>query len=315
MSAEQWLIPRVSRVSSRMRRSHPTEKMIHWFRVELWIRMSHRRISRRAHRNVRPSFKESESNQRPQGSNIVDALEYDLTAADSDTDSLLAGASKMGTTENIGRAGEQQEVVAGQLRIPSNLSEEEVLPRGESEFIRDILFVPQRRSMAPGFASLDMVELEEQVYEVRALAMKSVPNFVKGAFRRVLKISLEEILRVQVAGNEEVTIKGWKLFFLLPRMLLCRLPRRSLIPRKRLEERLATFTAGELGQFGGDVVGIGTVGSQAQFRRRRRGRNQDVENRAARALHFTQMVELSFACQALEACPVAPGDESTRAKK
>ena len=56
-----------------------------------------------------------------------------------------------------------------------------------------------------------------------------------------------------------------------------------------------------LGQFGGDVVGICIVGCQAQFRRRWRGRNQDVENRAARALHFTQMVE--------------PGDESTRAKK
>ena len=96
--------------------------------------MSHWRISRTAHRNVRPSFKESESIQRPQGSNIVDALEYDLTAADSDTDSLLAGASQMGTTENTGRAGEPQEVFVGQLWIPSNLSEEEeVLPREESE--------------------------------------------------------------------------------------------------------------------------------------------------------------------------------------
>ena len=144
--------------------------------------------------------------------------------------------------------------------------------------------------------------------------MKSVPNFVKGAFRGALKISLEEIWRGQVAGNEE-TIRGWKLFLLLPRMLLCRLPRGGLIPRKRLDERLATFTAGDWVHLVETVVGICTVGSQAQFRRRRRGRNQDVENRAARALHFTQMVELSFACQALEACPVAPGDESTRAKK
>ena len=58
-----------------------------------------------AHRNVRPRFEESESSQRPQGSNIVDALDDDLTAADSDTDSL-AGASQMGTTENNSRAGE-----------------------------------------------------------------------------------------------------------------------------------------------------------------------------------------------------------------
>ena len=87
-----------------------------------------------------------------------------------------------------------------------------------------------------------MVELE-QVYEVRALVMKSVPNFMKGAFRGALQISLEEVKREQVAGNEDLTTIPWKLFFLLPRMLLCRLP--GIIPQKRLEERLATFSAGD----------------------------------------------------------------------
>ena len=56
------------------------------------------------------------------------------------------------------------------------------------------------------------------------------------------------------------------------------------------------------------------LGAQANSRKRRRGRNNDAENRAARALQLTHMGELSSARQALEASPVAPGNESTRVK-
>ena len=112
------------------------------------------------------------------------------------------------------------------------------------EPIQDTLFLPERRSMATGFESLDMVDLEK-VFEERAFVMKSVPGFMKGAFQGALKISLEEIRKGQVARNAETSTRGWKLFVLLPRMLLCRPPRGGLIPRKRLEERLAAFNAGD----------------------------------------------------------------------
>ena len=36
-----------------------------------------------------------------------------------------------------------------------------------------------------------------------------------------MKISLEEIKKGQLASNVETTTRGWKLFMLLPRMLLC----------------------------------------------------------------------------------------------
>ena len=49
------------------------------------------------------------------------------------------------------------------------------------EPVQDILFLPERRSMTTGFESLDMVDLE-RVFKVRALVMKSVPGFMKGAF-------------------------------------------------------------------------------------------------------------------------------------
>ena len=58
-------------------------------------------------------------------------------------------------------------------------AEEEDVECGEP--VQDILFVPERRSMATGFESLDMVDLE-RVFEVRALVMKSVTGFMKGHF-------------------------------------------------------------------------------------------------------------------------------------
>ena len=51
----------------------------------------------------------------------------------------------------------------------------------DREPVLDIFFIPQRRSMATGFISLDVVDLE-QVFEVRALVVKSVPGFMQGAF-------------------------------------------------------------------------------------------------------------------------------------
>ena len=72
--------------------------------------------------------------------------------------------------------------------------------------------------------------------------MKSIPSFIKGAFRGAVNTSLEEMKRGQSVRNEEATTRGWKLFFLLPRMLLSRPPRGGLIPRKRLEERLAAYS-------------------------------------------------------------------------
>ena len=167
------------------------------------------------------------------------------------------------------------------------------------EPVQDILFVPERRSMATGFESLDMVDFE-RVFEVRALVMKSVPGFMKGAFRGAMKISLEEIKKGQLASNVETTTRGWKLFMLLPRMLLCRPPRGGLIPRKRLEER---FNAGDWVNLIEFSLECGMQGVVAQSRKRRRDGQNDVENRAARALHLAQMGELSSARQSFGGYP------------
>ena len=58
---------------------------------------------------------------------------------------------------------------------------EDVVEEGdEAEVMQDLLLLPQRRTMSQGFASLDCVNLEE--------VMKTVPMFMKGAFRAALQV-------------------------------------------------------------------------------------------------------------------------------
>ena len=160
----------------------------------------------------------------------------------------------------------------------------EVVGEGdEAEVMQDLLLVPQRRTMSQGFASLDCVNLEE-VFQVRALVMKTVPMFMRGAFRTALKVGLEEMNGGHSTGNEEVSTRGWKLFLLLPRMLLYRPPRGGLIPRRRLEERVAQFNNGECVTLVESSLEHAMNGITTTARKRGRSKN-DIECRTAKAFH------------------------------
>ena len=64
--------------------------------------------------------------------------------------------------------------------------------------------------------------------------MKSVPRMVRGPFRIALRLAMDTILRGHSTTNEVLQSRGWKLFFLLPRMLLSRPPRVGFVSRERL---------------------------------------------------------------------------------
>ena len=64
--------------------------------------------------------------------------------------------------------------------------------------------------------------------------MRTVPRFLWGSFRVVLKVALEEVLSGQSRRDIAQQERGWKLFLLLPRMLLHRSPRGGPISRDKL---------------------------------------------------------------------------------
>ena len=95
--------------------------------------------------------------------------------------------------------------------------------------------------------------------------------------------------------------RAWKLFLLLPRMLLHRPPRGGFIPKCQLLERFARFSR--------ELLLASQTSSEdarrAQFRRSRTA-TDSIERRAERAFCLAQLGELSSARQALEGDAVAP---------
>ena len=111
------------------------------------------------------------------------------------------------------------------------------------------------------------------------------------------RVMLQEIFDGTEANNEARVVRGWKLFLLLPRMLLFRPPREGgVVPRKKLESRIRLFQEGEWFSLLRDSAACSEMAlSSAVRRRRRRGQ--------AEAALTEQMGELSSAHQALEGAP------------
>ena len=100
--------------------------------------------------------------------------------------------------------------------------------------------------------------------------MKSVPYFLRGGYRAAVRLALEEIVSGWVSGDVVKQERGWKLFFLLPRMLLSRPCRGGLVPRRKLETRFQKFFAGDWAGLVADSEDLTSQASTARVRRSRR---------------------------------------------
>ena len=168
---------------------------------------------------------------------------------------------------------------------------------------------PRPQVVRSALESLDEVDLRT-LFSQRASLMKNIPRFLVGPYKNAVRVALAEVGRS--AGNQVLLERGWKLFLLLPRMLLHRRPRGGLIAKSKLVERFEKFNRGEWVQL---IRASVECDEQAVVsrRRKRRGGN-DLEHRATRAFNLIQVGELSSARQALEGAEIAPGTEETLSK-
>ena len=127
---------------------------------------------------------------------------------------------------------------------------------------RDLLFVPQASAMRHGSASLDEENLDS-VFEVRASLMRTVPKFMRGAFRGVSKTSLQAILHGCERKDIEAETRDWKLFLLTPRLFLARAPRWGVVPQRAVERERESnpIQRRRVGIFVGIVIGTLSAGS------------------------------------------------------
>ena len=179
----------------------------------------------------------------------------------------------------------------------------------ESEFETPVpLFRPSAR-INEGFVSLDIVNVQD-VFSRRACVMKAPPAFFRGAYRSAMRVALQEIVSGMELDNPTRITRGWKLFTLLPRLLLTKLPRGGKVPKNKLLERVQKFASGQWM----DLLRLSLEVSEAasQLRSRRRRTQQDtVTKRVERAETLVCLGEISAARHALEGSPVAPGTEET----
>ena len=150
---------------------------------------------------------------------------------DSDTDSVVC-AWEDDHGEDPAEEDDRDSVVSGEQSVGS--VEEEAMP----------FRFPGLRATQAAFRVLDDVNLTT-AFDKRACLMHRVPRFLRGPFRRALHVGLEEIsegCRVSDTTRQE---RGWKLFMLLPRMLLHRPPRGGMISRAQLISRFEMFIKGE----------------------------------------------------------------------
>ena len=146
------------------------------------------------------------------------------------------------------------------------------------------------------FVSLDAVDLSD-VFTRRARVLKSPPAFLKGAFGSCFRLSLQEAERGRAEVDNNRSVRAWKLFLLLPRLLLFRSCRGGTIPKKKLQDRFSLFARGEWLQ----LLRLSQDAAECRGSRRiRQARADSVEHRAERAQGLAQLGELSSARQALE---------------
>ena len=154
-----------------------------------------------------------------------------------------------------------------------------------------------------GFVQLDELDLRSELRR-RVLTLQGVPHKVRGSLRCALRTGLRAALE---SADQADACRGWKLFFLAPRMLLYRSAGQALGDAAELEQRCVHFQQGEWLHLLREATGM----------RPEQGRGLPAagdQAKAAKATRLVQLGELSAAARALTAEPLAPGTAETLAE-
>ena len=78
------------------------------------------------------------------------------------------------------------------------------------------------------------------MFSRRASVMKTVQRFLRGPFRNALRVAMEKAVQLNAVWQEG----GWRLFILLPRLLLHRPLRGGNVHKSKLAQRFEDFARG-----------------------------------------------------------------------
>ena len=154
-----------------------------------------------------------------------------------------------------------------------------------------------------GWEWLDGVNLQ-QVFDKRFRVMQGCPHHVRGRFRQATRCALEARHNAIRAQDRISEIRAWKLFCLLPFVLLHRPIGGSRVSREDLLERFDKFAQGKWCDLFEDAM-KNDRGCKAKTN------TLSLAARARAACQKVQLGEVSRARQCLVGASVAPGTNDT----
>ena len=96
---------------------------------------------------------------------------------------------------------------------------------------------------AAAWAQLDGIDLQTE-FAIRLPTMQSVPAFLRPGIRQAYTYSLRALRDAHSRAGEVQQARAWKLFLLVPRLLLCRARVTGSTGREALLQRVRDFLAG-----------------------------------------------------------------------
>ena len=178
------------------------------------------------------------------------------------------------------------------------------IPSAATERVRRASQVPPRVDHS-SWASLDSVDVED-LFSQRIPMLKSCPHFFRGRLRHSFRTALEERCRAALEGDVVAEARAWKLFAVVPIMLLSRPRGIGRIGRDELASRADQFARGEWRE----LINM-AVQNVSTFPNSKREASSEAERRGLAAQEKVKRGQVSRARQALVGAALSPKTEET----
>ena len=152
---------------------------------------------------------------------------------------------------------------------------------------------------------LDEVDLATE-FATPVPTLQSAPRFVAAGVRAAFSFALRAVATPAPAAGA-TRERAWKLFLLVPRLLLCRPPASGSVGKAALLRRVTDFQAGRWSQ----LLHAARAVAPARAPAGQLSEGARSERARARACAQVQRGELSRARQTLTSAPLAPGNAET----
>ena len=151
------------------------------------------------------------------------------------------------------------------------------------------------------WAQLDQFQVDDLFLHSIPM-LKSCPHFLRGRLRDCFQVALRERYLAKLRGDEAGQVRGWKLFALVPMMMLHRPQGSGSVGRSELVHRADRFAAGRWAELVHDAT---------QHHQSERSEEDECERRGKAAQARVQRGQVSRARQELVGAKLALKDQTT----